>query len=333
MPTPLALATRPLDLPQVDFENWLQHTGKSIGGSSIGAVCGLSSYGTPTSVWDGLVSPNVRHEDNPNMARGRIMEPHIAQMYSAATGRTLVELPSIRHPQMWMFRATPDRGIISRSDVGGVENPGILECKSLGRETFSQTRTEGIDPAYYAQLQWYLGLFGYQWGAFALHNLDAWTLHHFDVEYDHPYFEYLWNTAQAFWNNFVLTRTRPDDNDRQILFAAPQTPRAGAEAIVRLDRVWVDAMNALRETTENMNLLKIALENAQTRVKEMMGEDELCVIPGVGRISYAESYRTSFDKDALYRDYPQLENVYERRTATRVFRPTFENGPTTRRRR
>lgn len=273
------------------------------------------------------------------MQRGRIMEPHIADMYRAATGRALVLLPSIRHPQNWWFRATPDRGIVSRGGSqlphrDGTDDYGILEIKSLGRETFAQTRAEGVDPSYYAQLQWYLGIFGYSWGAFALHNLDSWALHHFDIEFDRPYFEFLWNTAQSFWDNFVLTRTRPNGSVGFITsIVAPETPRVGAEAVIVNTPEMTTALSVLRDMTEASNLMKVQLEQAQERVKQLCGDNELCVVPGVGRISYAESHRTSFDKDQLYRDYPELIGRYERRTATRVFRPTFDNGQTTRRRR
>ena len=332
MPTPLAV--RPLDLDQAGFELWLQRQAKSIGGSSIGALCGLSSYGTPQSVWDGLVNPNMLQEDNNNMARGRIMEPHIADMYAAATGRTLVILPSIRHPEKWWLRATPDRGIVTRSSTSFHANPGILECKSLGRETYTQSVREGVDQSYYAQIQWYMGLFGYSWGAFALHNLDAWTLHHFDVEFDEPYFEWLMATAQTFWDNFVLTRVRPveADSPTHLTGGAPSTPRAGATALTINTVEWRAAMDALRMATENENLAKIQKEQCAENVKALMGDQELISIPGVGRVSYAESYRTSFDKEALLRDYPQLQGQYERRTATRVFRPTFENATASRRR-
>lgn len=325
MPTPLQ--TRPLDMTQDAFEDWLQIQGKSIGGSSIGAICGLSTYAAPFNVWDGLVSPNVMREDNNNMARGRIMEPHIADMYQAASGRRLVQLPSIRHPVKWWLRATPDRGIVSRNADDMNMNPGILEIKSLGRETFAVTRNEGVDPSYYAQIQWYMGLFGYQWGAFALHNLDAWTLHHFDVEFDQPYFDWMMHVAQSFWDTFVLTRVRPPDGLQ--VEEAPSTPRAGAESRTINTAEWQTAMQALRNATENANLTKVQLEQAQERIKELMGDQTLISIPGIGRVSYAESHRTSFDKEQLYRDYPELIGRYERRTATRVFRPTFENGSTT----
>lgn len=327
----MPLQTRPLDLPQPEFENWLQRHDKSIGGSSIGAICGLSTYGNPISVWDGLVSPNANREDNPNMARGRIMEPHIADMYQAATGRGLISLPSIRHPVKWWLRATPDRGISWRTSV--TEEPpnyGILEIKSLGRETFAQSRSEGVDPSYYAQLQWYMGLFGYSWGAFALHNLDAWTLHHFDVEFDPRYFDWMMATADEFWNQFVLTRIRPGDLDMDV--QRPTTPRAGAQTITINTEEWRVAMSALRDATENTNLAEAAKEMAQTRVKQLMGDAPLVSIPGIGRVSYAESHRTSFDKESLLRDYPELEGRYDRRTVTRVFRPTFDGAATSRRR-
>jgi putative phage-type endonuclease len=330
MPTPLQ--TRPLDLPEHEFVNWLQRQGKSIGGSSIGAICGLSTYSSPISVWDGLVSPNVMREDNNSMARGRIMEPHIADMYVAATGRHLVQLPSIRHPEKWWFRATPDRGITHRTGGTSADSemhPGILECKSLGRETFALSRNEGVDPAYYAQIQWYMGLFNYGWGAFALHNLDAWTLHHFDVEFDRPYFDWMMQTAQTFWDTFVLTRTRPSDDLIVQSVGRPETPRAGATSLTIDTEEWRRKMNALRDAQENFNLAEAAKEYAQQQVKDLMGAQELVSIPGIGRVSYAESHRTSFNKEELYRDYPELIGRYERRTTTRVFRPTFENGQTT----
>jgi putative phage-type endonuclease len=333
---PTNLQTRPLDLAQDEFVAWLMRNQKSIGGSSIGAVCGLSTYQTPQNVWDGLVSLNVIRDENNHTTRGRIMEPHIADMYQAVTARRLVNLPSIRHPERWWFRATPDRGIISRHPTEPNNTAGILEIKSLGRETFSLSTREGIDPAYYAQIQWYMGLFGYSWGAFALHNLDSWTLHHFDVEFDQPYYQWLFDCAMNFWHNYVLTRVRPDDSTAMPPLSdvnRPETPRAGATEVRISTPEMRNALAALRDARENKNLAETAEELAADRVKELMGDVQLCAVPGVGRISYAESHRTSFDKEQLYRDYPELIGRYERRTATRVFRPTFENGSSTSHRR
>jgi hypothetical protein len=175
-------------------------------------------------------------------------------------------------------------------------------------------------------------MFGYSWGAFALHNLDAWTLYHFDVEFDRPYFEWLMQTAQLFWDRYVLTRTRPEplNGTEQ---GRPETPRAGAQSITIDTEQWRGAMETLRMAQEEFNLREAALEGAKQNVKDLMGEQELVSIPGIGRVSYAESHRTSFDKDQLYRDYPELIGRYERRTATRVFRPSFDNGSTSSRRR
>jgi hypothetical protein len=160
-----------------------------------------------------------------------------------------------------------------------------------------------------------------------LHNLDAWTLHHFDIEFDQRYFDWMMATSDEFWNQFVLTRIRPGDDES--IAQRPETPRAGASSITINTEEWRVAMSALRDATENMNLAEAAKEMAQTTVKNLMGDAPLVSIPGIGRVSYAESHRTSFDKDQLYRDYPELIGRYERRTATRVFRPTFDSGTTT----
>lgn len=323
---------RPFDtMTDGEWEAWLREHGKSIGGSQIGAILGVSSYGTACDVYDPIVSLQPRSIDNANMRRGRVMEPHIADEYQAATGRSLYEQSTVIHPTDWWRRASVDRMI--RAAGSGHTHEGVLEIKCLGAHTFRQTRMEGIDPSYYAQLQWYLDVCDRTWGAFAVFNADEWALFHFDIERDDAYIERMREAAYNFWHDHVLARRRPDEVDvaQEAARAArdPQLqPRAGSEwrrIEATTDPVTL-ALASLRTATHEKMLADQRHALAQTRVKELLDERGIDrVITPAGRVSYTTSTSTRFDKAAFERAHPDIDLApYHRATVTRTFRPTFD---------
>ena len=62
---------------------------KTIGGSDIGAILGLSPWVTPLQAWRRIMGIDPPSSDNPSMAEGRAMEPVILAEYAEDTGATL----------------------------------------------------------------------------------------------------------------------------------------------------------------------------------------------------------------------------------------------------
>jgi putative phage-type endonuclease len=305
MTTAVHPAFDPLAAPQDAFEAWLRANQKSIGGSSMGALLGIDPFGkTPADLWDGIMGRVPQSSGNRAMDRGHVMEPHIAVIYQARTGRELTPVGRLVHPLFWFLHGSPDR--IIRPPA---ERPtrGVLEIKCHNYETFQRAKREGVNPSYFAQVQHYLDVTGLSWASFALFWTDGWELYWFDVERDDAFIADMRQKAIAFWNDHVLARRRPEGRVAEVLMPPPFI---GAEArVIEGDDRWTRAFQTLRSAREQKALAEQAYESASKEVKAMMEEAGLgkVRVPGIGRVNYVESIRRPYDMEQLAREHPEID--------------------------
>ena len=166
----------------------------AIGGSSIGAVLSLPPYGCRRRLWYDhcAIEPDYPRETSGAMERGTFGEAAAAAKYAKETGRKLRRINlRLAHQDYPEFTAHVDRHIVAFDDRG----PGVLEVKCPGERIFSKVKRDGIAQDYLCQLQWYLFITGWQWGAFAVMNLETWQLIHFDIERDEEIISHLRESA------------------------------------------------------------------------------------------------------------------------------------------
>ncbi len=166
-----------------------------IGGSDAAAVLNIG-YGCRRRLiyqkWG--VTPDF-DLDSPEMERGRAMESIIADKYQQVTGRDVTAVGTQRHTDYEFLGVHMDRLVRDqqRSD------PGYLEIKCLGRESFHKTRREGLIEDYILQMQHGLMVTGFQWGSFAIFWPDGWKLEYFDVDRDEEIIEVLREEEIQLW--------------------------------------------------------------------------------------------------------------------------------------
>ena len=137
--------TKATKAPKQGSDEWRELRKRGIGGSDIAILAGLTTWGSPYSVYmdkKGLAPPVVATDA---MKRGNILEEPIARWWSAETGKAVeVEDRILHHAEHDWARASIDRRVLGES--------GILEIKTT-HEDWS------YPPEYVkAQVQWYLGI-------------------------------------------------------------------------------------------------------------------------------------------------------------------------------
>jgi hypothetical protein len=332
-----------VDMVAEERQEWLLSRGRTIGGSSVGAIIGVNHYASPASVYDGLWNPSTRQDPTAagrrRMDRGHLMEPVIATIYSEETERSLRGDGRTRsqHPRLPYVHATPDRiihvggfqgmriaGTPPQGEAAGCLGDGVWECKCLGTNTFTETLQRGIDPSYYAQIQLYIDTFDLEWGSFAIFNAEEWRLYWFDVIKNERFIVRMQNRVRHFWEAHVLTRRRPESTD-QIVTAEPlmPPPHLGAEAVVMdADESFVTLFAQLRAAHEQRKLANDRYDGLVETAKRLMGERLVgkARVSGLGKINWTESTRRTFDKDALAREHPEIDlERYARASATSTF--------------
>lgn len=320
---------KPNDLIEKDQERqWLEDRKKGIGGSDIGAILGISKYKTPIDVYREK-KENYTTPENIPMRAGKWNEELIAQLFAEKTGfkvfepakslelisqlfadKPEIEIKIFDSSQMtftkdMIFKASIDRFF---TDENG--NTGILECKCSGGFL------KEPDISHFAQLQWYLGITGYDKGYLAY--LCAYhELKYFEFNRDDEFISTMQTEALNFWNNHIVTGIVPDPvSAEDILKLYEKTNGLSIEA----DESLVIAYNNLVDIQSK----KKELTKEETRYKEMLQlaikDNEYITFNGKNLASWKFQSSSGIDTDKLKTMYPDIYLNVLKNSQSRVFR-------------
>ena len=111
------------------YREWLQYRRQGIGGSDAGAICGMSPYASPITVWADKKGKLPEKPDNEAMRQGRDFEEIVARRFCELTGKRVRRHNFlIRHDTYPFMQANVDRLVIG-------EKAG-LECKTVWNGRF-----------------------------------------------------------------------------------------------------------------------------------------------------------------------------------------------------
>lgn len=268
-----------------------------LGGSDAGVLAG-NPWKTPYQLW--LEKTGLYREDRDSEAMywGRILEEPVAKRYCEVTGRKVRRQPMLRHKQHEWMIANVDRQI-----VGDPRGPGVLEVKTSGAFGVTVSDEDDVPDHYYGQIQHYLLVTGYAWGAFAW-LVGGQVFRTFEVQADAEYHAELFRIEQEFWQR-VLDEDPPpveagDSDALKGLFRSDGGTTITIEreelALTAAELVHVKA--ALKEIEEQKRLL-------EARLKVEMGDAAVMVLPDWGEVTWKSAkttVRTALDEEALRSD-------------------------------
>lgn len=222
---------------------------RQIGGSDVAAICGVSHYAGPLSVYLRVVE-GVERADGVHLSRGRHLEPAVRAMYREATGAEVVpdvRLSGLRKP--WM-RASIDGTATLR------ERTRVLEVKTANANEAHRWGEEGTDEVpeeYLLQVAWYCG-HGLAVGAVDepladVAALVAGDLRVYTLPHDSELFGVVTERVERFWVDHVEARKPPEPtvlpNDVEAIRNAYR--RHTRDDYARFDSLPVEAQVALEE--------------------------------------------------------------------------------------
>lgn len=184
-----------------DEQEWLKTRTNGIGGSDIGAICGINHYSSPRDVYlrktgqfkDTSEVPNASVE---RMHFGTILEPIVADEYAARTGKKLKHFEATLQSNEYPFAiANVDRFIVDDED----KPIGILECKTASDYLAKEWLEGEVPQSYIYQLQWYMFVTGVHSGAIAA-LVGGNKFYYYDIEYSQELIDnVLLPKAKEFW--------------------------------------------------------------------------------------------------------------------------------------
>lgn len=291
-----------------DEEGWLKARTRGIGGSDVGAICGVSPFTSARQIYlnkTGQFQEALKPSDaaKERMHFGHMLEPIVADEYSQRTGNKVVAVNAtlVHKDHPWAL-ANVDRLIVD--DDG--KPIGVLECKTTSEYMNEEWESGEILLSYIYQLNWYLWILGLEKGAFAC-LVGGNKFYYYDVFRND---ELLENTiipaAEKFWFENVLALKEPEMQATDTDFA-----NSIYSTVVKNSEITLpdDETNELARTVfeckAKIKELEKIMAEAQNRIKDRLQDNEIGYTKDY-TIKWSPRSQVRVDTDKLKTEFPEV---------------------------
>lgn len=310
-----------------DEAAWLAARTNGIGGSDVGAICGVSPFTSARQIYlkkTGQYDESVQQSDasKERMHFGHMLEPIVADEYArrelAGTNLRLVDIDAtMQHKEFPWALANIDRLIVEdfyEPVLNEGEEPrliyskpvGILECKTTSEYMNDEWESGDILKSYIYQLNWYLWILGLEKGAFAC-LVGGNKFYSYEVYRNDELLENeIIPKAKSFWFDNVLALKEPEmqATDKEFVNSLYSKVEKNSEIVFEDDE-----SNKLAETVfeckAKIKELTSIMEEAQSRLKDRLKDNE---------IGYCRDYTVKWslrsqkrvDNEILKAKYPEV---------------------------
>ena len=335
---------RRFDAPELTAPNPGFH--RSIGGSSLAAILGVSPWESPYEAWLKLTGKVGPTPDNQYMARGRKWEPIIADIYQAAHPEFQVSDENPVTGQSWFVRDTEHEYLTGQPDRILADPYGTivsgLEIKTASARTAASWGAEGSDEVpqgYLLQSNWYAGLMGVKsWKLyvmfFAEPQFDGPEMpsrtREYNIDFDPELYALCYDRAVDFWENFVLPDVAPEQTKvgdtfiRYVKEAFPKNIQPIAEATPDEEAVMSAVIAAKQKADEAAK--EFELEKA--RAQAIIGDRDGLFSETLGKITWKCSKdRENIDYKGLIAEIKPEASIIAKYTTVKPGSRTFLVSP------
>lgn len=324
------MMTAPTHLdPIEDRATWLEWRRQGIGGSDIAALCGMSRFATPMSVY--LDKTGMLDDADAGEAAlwGRLFETPIAWEFENRTGLHVIGAQlCVVDPNASWRRATLD-GLVTDSHAHDADVArddltaalGTFESKASSQFGFE----DGIPDEYAVQCQWQMGVTGLTTGWLAiLHGGRRLVIE--ELEFEPGVFDGLREIADRFWHDHVLAQNPPPADSAEATTRALKDAwrdRASEVAVefsadvALLARGWLAQRDAAKRSQSQLDLI-------ENQLRAALGEATLGTYAGEELVTWKpQKTGARLVLDALKAAHPEIvEKFMGEPGTTRVLRPT-----------
>jgi putative phage-type endonuclease len=293
--------------------DWLEWRRDGIGGSDAAAVCGLSPFGNPWTVWadkTGLTPLEGRPDDRGRRA-GRLLEPAILEWFEEDSGIEVHERQAlVVHPDRPWMRATLDGRAYPPAVEAQDPTPDYPACLGVVEAKWSNGRdarwTDGVPEYVVIQAQHQMAVDQADRAYVAVLVGDAFLW--YELERDDRAIGELMTIEERFWTKHVLGGMAPDvdgsNQTAQALRAAFARPMVEERELPDVaDELIGDYLRA----TALMVGAKAARQKAANRLQVLMGSAEVGTVRGRPVVRWSLVQRRSFTVKAT--EYRKLTVV------------------------
>lgn len=316
-----------------DEKEWLAVRNKGIGGSDVGAICGVSPFSSARQIYfnktgqfEEALQPGAASQER--MHFGHLLEPIVADEFkrrelTEANGRSgwyLTELgATVCHKDYPWMRANVDRLIMD----GNGKIVGILECKTTSEYNDEEWATGDILLSYIYQLNWYMYILDIKWGAFAC-LVGGNKFYSYEVyRNDELLQETILPAVKSFWFDNVQALKEPELQAVDTVFANSTYSEVEKNSEVMLEDEESDHLAAVVvECKAKIKELEATMEEAQNRLKDRIKDREIAYCRN-HTVKWSPRTTTCVDTTLLKTTFPE---VYEQCKKVSTYRVMMVKG-------
>ena len=307
-----------------DEKEWLANRTKGIGGSDVGAICGVNKYSSARLIYLKKTGQYQDGEDEfsdaalERMHFGRMLEPVVANEYVRRTGNKVVVSPAtLTHKDYPWAIANVDRLIVNDEGVPY----GILECKTAS-EYMDEAWSEGDVPiSYLYQLNWYLWVTGLEYGVIAC-LVGGNKFYYYEIwRNDELLRDEILPKVDRFWNYHVKNLIEPEltgtDADSESVANENSEVIKGSEIVLE-DETMNELAATVKECKAKIKELEATEKEAANRLKDVLKNNEIGYTKDY-IIKWSPRSQSRIDSTKLKEKYPEVYADCVKQINFRVF--------------
>lgn len=296
-----------------DRDTWLAARRAGIGSSDIATLLGVNDYQSEYELWLDKMGRGSQDQTEA-MRRGNWLEPHLAEHFAQRTGLPVRRCGLVRHRELPMLLATPDRLVV---------DGGCVEIKTMG--SYAKVRDEwrggGIAKTAYVQGQHQLLVTGRSHVWFVAYEIDCEPQIRGPIDRDESVLHLIRERATTWWINHVIAAQPPPVDlatitDEEIALRWPTAaPGTSVEA------QWPAELRAMLIERADLKAQEKAAKDRSKDIDQalrVMAGDAEALLIGDRPVLTLKSQRSNASVDpALETDHPDIWAGYIKRGSSR----------------
>lgn len=293
-----------------DRQEWLKYRESGIGSSEVGTILGLNPFETPLQLWRRKKGLDAPKEENFAMKAGHYLEDAVSKFYSDATGKQIIQSSGgdwlMVDEEKPYLRVSPDRTFWIPGRTKSNKNKGILECKT------TQMQIDEIPSHWFCQLQYQLGVAGYEQGALAWLTQGR-DFGYQDVWFDEELFEFIIGEVDKFWIDNIQGNVEPQPMNVDDIILRNPLHKIGK--VLEATEDLYNAYEELKEIKKELSELNAKKESLENIIKVKM-EDAEALVEGTTILATWKAPKESekFDEKRFASENADLYNAYKIKT-------------------
>ena len=291
---------------------------KSLGGSDVGAILGLSKYKSAVDVWMEKTGKEVAVRNSLPLRFGQFAESFVASEYALATGLSLVAHDAaIVHPEYEYMHGHIDRFVLSGDlpligENGHITASRILECKTanpFAQSEWGEAGSNQVPLSYLVQCVWYMMLTNIDQTDLAVLFGNA-DFRIYEIKRDLELEQMVLERAISFWENHVLTDIPPapsSEADYKTLFGKSTVSKS-----IEAPAETCELIKKLKSLNEQVEQYEAEISSIKQSIMGQMQDAEVLTFHGQTLATWkAPKPSLRLDAKKLGEEHPELIHQYQ----------------------